>query len=72
MSEKAPKNIDRATGKPLRHGWGGDLKKREQALREEQEELIERKLHPEKFGEGDTKITEFTEDFFQSPDPARS
>jgi len=38
-------------GVPLRHGWGGDRKRRDQVLRDRQEEELERKKFPEKFGE---------------------
>lgn len=37
--------------KPLRHGWGGDKRRRREVLRDKEEEGRERELYPEKYGD---------------------
>ncbi|MFA6249873.1 MAG: hypothetical protein WC686_00025 [Candidatus Shapirobacteria bacterium] len=51
MAKKKPEQETPAR-RPLRHGWGGDLKRRNQALRRREEDAQEAKELPVKFGEG--------------------
>lgn len=41
---------------PLRHGWGGDKKKRAHALREKADEMAEQVLFPEKYADRATPL----------------
>lgn len=43
---------------PLRHGWGGDKKRRNMVLRERQADFMEESENPEKFGKNSHMVDE--------------
>ncbi len=54
--------------KSLRHGWGGDKKKRAKALRRKKRDRRERKTHPyreSKFGQGSEGLTDLDQELLE-------